>query len=155
MDFQKIKRIIKMVEEADIASLKISSDDSTIEVTKATQVVAQAPNVVTTVQAQAPTVSAAPVAVQAEPEGVADSVDDGDIVIESPMVGTVYLAPKPEEDNFVSVGQTVSKGAVRCLVEAMTLFNEIESEVSGSVTKVLVENGQTVEYGQPLFAIKP
>lgn len=155
MDFQKIKRIIKMVEEADIASLKISSDDSTIEVTKATQVVAQAPNVVTTVQAQAPTVSAAPVAVQAEPEGVADAVDDGDIVIESPMVGTVYLAPKPEEDNFVSVGQTVSKGAVLCLVEAMKLFNEIESEVSGSVTKILVENGQTVEYGQPLFAIKP
>lgn len=155
MDFQKIKRIIKMVEEADIASLKISSDDSTIEVTKATQVVAQAPNVVTTVQAQAPTVSAAPVAVQAEPEGVADAVDDGDIVIESPMVGTVYLAPKPEEPNFVSAGQTVSKGSVLCLVEAMKLFNEIESEVSGSVTKVLVENGQTVEYGQPLFAIKP
>ena len=152
MDFQKIKRIIKMVEEADIASLKISSDDSTIEVTKATQVVAQAPNVVTTVQAQAP---AAPVAVQAEPEGVSEAVDDGDIVIESPMVGTVYLAPKPEEDNFVSVGQTVSKGAVLCLVEAMKLFNEIESEVSGSVTKILVENGQTVEYGQPLFAIKP
>ncbi|MDA0944835.1 MAG: acetyl-CoA carboxylase biotin carboxyl carrier protein [bacterium] len=152
MDFQKIKRIIKMVEEADIASLKISSDDSTIEVTKATQVVAQAPNVVTTVQAQAP---AAPVAVQAEPEGVADAVDDGDIVIESPMVGTVYLAPKPEEPNFVSAGQTVSKGSVLCLVEAMKLFNEIESEVSGSVTKVLVENGQTVEYGQPLFAIKP
>jgi acetyl-CoA carboxylase biotin carboxyl carrier protein len=152
MDFQKIKRIIKMVEEADIASLKISSDDSTIEVTKATQVVAQAPNVVTTVQAQAP---AAPVAVQAEPEGVADAVDDGDIVIESPMVGTVYLAPKPEEPNFVSAGQTVSKGSVLCLVEAMKLFNEIESEVSGSVTKILVENGQTVEYGQPLFAIKP
>jgi acetyl-CoA carboxylase biotin carboxyl carrier protein len=152
MDFQKIKRIIKMVEEADIASLKISSDDSTIEVTKATQVVAQAPNVVTTVQAQAP---AAPVAVQAEPEGVADAVDDGEIVIESPMVGTVYLAPKPEEPNFVSAGQTVSKGSVLCLVEAMKLFNEIESEVSGSVTKILVENGQTVEYGQPLFAIKP
>ena len=152
MDFQKIKRIIKMVEEADIASLKISSDDSTIEVTKATQVAVAAPNVVTTVQAQAPV---APVAVQAEPESVSEAVDDGDIVIESPMVGTVYLAPKPEEPNFVSVGQTVSKGSVLCLVEAMKLFNEIESEVSGSVTKILVENGQTVEYGQPLFAIKP
>ena len=153
MDFQKIKRIIKMVEEADIASLKISSDDSTIEVTKATQVAVPAPNMVTTVQATAP--AAAPAVQQVDAEPAESVADDGDIVVESPMVGTVYLAPKPEEPNFVSVGQTVSKGSVLCLVEAMKLFNEIEADVSGSVTKILVENGQTVEYGQPLFAIKP
>lgn len=151
MDFQKIKRIIKMVEDADIASLKISSDDSTIEVTKATPITVPAQNLVTTVPTPVPVVVDAPI--QAEPAKA--SVDDGDIIVESPMVGTVYLTPKPEEDNFVSVGQTVSKGAVLCLVEAMKLFNEIESEVSGSITKILVENGQTVEYGQPLFAIKP
>ncbi len=142
-----------MVEEADIASLKISSDDSTIEVTKATQVAVPAPNVVTTVQAAAP--PAAPAGQQAEVEPADAIADDGNIVIESPMVGTVYLAPKPEEPNFVSVGKTVSKGSVLCLVEAMKLFNEIEADISGSVTKILVENGQTVEYGQPLFAIKP
>tara|TARA_Y100000389_G_scaffold185093_1_gene204152 strand:- start:913 stop:1368 length:456 start_codon:yes stop_codon:yes gene_type:complete len=151
MDFQKIKRIIKMVEDADIASLKISSDDSTIEVTKATPITMPAQNLVTTVPTPVP--AAAEIQTQVEPAQTPEN--DGDIIIESPMVGTVYLTPKPEEDNFVSIGQTVSKGAVLCLVEAMKLFNEIESEVSGSITKILVENGQTVEYGQPLFAIKP
>ena len=157
MDLQEIKRIIKMVESADITSLKLKQDDLTIEVSKEgatapTTVIAQAP--------VAPTPVAAPVATPTAPASAPDSsaaetsADDGLTPITSPMVGTFYAAPNPDSPAFVKAGDSIQKGGVVCIVEAMKLFNEIESDVSGTIEKVLIENGQPVEFGQPLFLVR-
>lgn len=157
MDLQEIKRIIKMVESADITSLKLKQDDLTIEVSKEgatapTTVIAQAP--------VAPAPVAAPVATPTAPAPAPDSpaaetpAGDGLTPITSPMVGTFYAAPNPDSPAFVKAGDSIQKGGVVCIVEAMKLFNEIESDVSGTIEKVLIENGQPVEFGQPLFLVR-
>ncbi|TNE88970.1 MAG: acetyl-CoA carboxylase biotin carboxyl carrier protein, partial [Deltaproteobacteria bacterium] len=100
-------------------------------------------------------VAAAPAAAPA-PAANAPAADDPNLkTIESPMVGTFYRAPNPDADVFVKVGDSVSPGKVLCIVEAMKLMNEIESEVSGTIVEILVENGQPVQFGQPLFKIRP
>jgi acetyl-CoA carboxylase biotin carboxyl carrier protein len=93
-----------------------------------------------------------PMAVVAAPVVVAEAVEEGHIV-KSPMVGTFYRSPSPGSPSFIEVGQTVSDGQTLCIIEAMKLLNEIESDAAGVVKKILVENGQPVEYGQPLFLI--
>ncbi|MEM7627779.1 MAG: acetyl-CoA carboxylase biotin carboxyl carrier protein, partial [Planctomycetota bacterium] len=98
--------------------------------------------------------AAAPAAGPAADDGDADS-DDGTITIDSPMVGTFYTSSSPDAEAFVSVGDTVKPDDVVCIVEAMKVFNEIKADVSGKVVEVLVETGQAVEFGQPLFKIKP
>ena len=138
VDWELIKKLIKVVKDEEISGLAIEEGGVKYEVRREPGgVVAHHPVPVT-----APHVSAVP------------AEEDGLVAITSPMVGTFYRAPSPEAPAFVETGHEVEPGKVVCIVEAMKLFNEIEAEVRGKVVKVLVENGQPVEYGQKLFLIK-
>ena len=156
MDFKEIKRLISLVEEANISHFSIEEDGVKMEVRKEFNTVAQAP-VVNTVAVPAPQAVAAPAAAP-EPELFpaedAPAAGSGIIEVKSEMVGTFYISPSPDSPPFVKVGDSVSSGQVICIIEAMKLFNEIESDASGVVEKVCVENGQPVEFGQVLFHLR-
>lgn len=156
VDLRKIKKLIELIEGSkDIASLRISEDGQEIEIAKqpttaqATQVIATAP--VAPMPAEQPAVekSAASAANAPATEDFSDKH-----VVGSPMVGTVYISPAPGADPFVEVGQSVNKGDVICLVEAMKMYNQIEADKSGTITARLVENAAPVEFNQPLFIIE-
>jgi len=147
MDLKQIKRIINLVESSKVTSLMIEQNGIKIEVKKESVSVNGTP-MIQQVMSESP--------VKADPKAVKESEtkDDNCVAIQSPMVGTFYTTPNPESDPFVRVGDKISKGQVVCIVEAMKLFNEIESEVSGTVEKILVDNTTPVEYGQDLFLIR-
>jgi acetyl-CoA carboxylase biotin carboxyl carrier protein len=162
MDEARLKRLIRMVEESDIEELEIDRPFGRIRITK--RRAAEAP---TTVSFAAGS-SAPATAPAAPPAGPAPAPDPGDgdgkgtaerdpalVAIVAPMVGTFYEAPAPGAKPYVTVGERVSSGQVVCIVEAMKLMNEVQSEVAGKVTEVLVENGQAVEYGQELYLVAP
>ncbi len=147
VDFDLIKKLIKVLEDADITALSVEENGKKIEVRRekgAAQVIAPVP---------APAVHHAPATSQVSAKAEA-SEDEGLIAVTSPMVGTFYRAPSPESPPYVEIGDQVATGKVVCIIEAMKLFNEIEAEVSGKLVKVLVENGQPVEYGQKLMLLK-
>jgi len=151
IDLRKIKKLIELVEESQIASLKISENGETIEISK--------PVSTTSFAAPAPMMAhhiAAPVAAtETAAQKKAAAADDTDLHrVTSPMVGTVYLSPTPGADPFIKVGQSVKQGQTLCLVEAMKMYNQIEADKSGTVTACLVENASPVEFGQPLFIIE-
>ena len=145
LDIRKLKELVRLMVTNDLTELDLR--DSEEQVTLRRLGPEQAPQVVT-----APTdvVAAAPSA-PAEPE----PAEQGLITIETPMVGTFYSAPNPDAPPFVTVGATVEPETIVCLVEAMKIFNEIKAECSGTVARVLVKNGESVEFGQPMFLIKP
>lgn len=151
MDLRKLKTLIDLVEGSGIAELEISEGEERVRITRtvapAQQVYAPAPQQYQP-QAVAATVAAAPV-VAAEPAPV---VATGHAV-KSPMVGTFYRSSTPGAESFVEIGQAVKSGETLCIIEAMKLLNEIEADQSGVITAILVENGQPVEFGQPLFVI--
>ena len=148
MDLRKLKKLIDLVQESGIGEIEITEGEEKVRISRQ---VAGPPVFMASpgMQPMAMSGAAAPAAPQAaapiEPKGHA---------LKSPMVGTFYRAPSPGAPSFVEVGQTVSKGQTLCIIEAMKLLNEIESDVAGSVKAILVENGQPVEYGQPLFLIE-
>jgi len=144
MNIKEIKKLIKLVEESSISGLCVTEGENTIDIQK--QSVQQSAIVAAPVVAAA---SAAPVQETAEADIPSDLTP-----IESPMVGVFYDRPTPDSDNYVSVGDKVSKGQIVCIVEAMKLFNEIESDVEGIVEKILVKNEEPVEFGQPLFLVR-
>lgn len=140
MDLRKLKKLIDLVEESGISELEITEGEEKVRIVKSGRGLAEAAAVpVAQVQAMAPVAAASP-----EPEGQA---------IKSPMVGTFYRAASPEAKPFVEVGDTVKKGQPVCIIEAMKLMNEIESDADGVVKAILVENGQPVEYGEPLIVL--
>lgn len=152
MDIRKIKKLVELLESSNLAEIEISEDNESIRLSRHSTV-APAPVYAPPPAAAAPAPAAAPAASsQAAPPPV-DDVGDGQI-IRSPMVGTFYAAPNPESEAFVRVGQEIKEGDVVCMVEAMKMFNQIESEVSGVVSSILVENGQPVEFDQPLFVVR-
>ncbi len=155
MNENYIKKLIKLVEESEIESLEISSWGKKVKITQrlGSSANGQA-GVPAYVQPMAAPLAPAPVAT-APAADAAPAVDDKLIPVISPMVGTFYSAPSPDSDPYVSVNQKVSNGDVVCIVEAMKLMNEIEAEASGRIVKILVENGQPVEYGQTIFLIDP
>ncbi len=146
MDLRKLKTLIELVESSGIAELEISEGEERVRITRSPssmmQQVYAAPQQMIAPAPQ-PAVPAEP-AKAAEPEGHA---------VKSPMVGSFYRCPSPGAKSFVEVGQNVSVGDTLCIIEAMKLLNEIESDKAGVVKAILVENGQAVEYGQPLFII--
>lgn len=150
MDLRKLKKLIDLVEASGIAELEITEGEEKVRIAKsiagAPMMMAPPPPVFHAAAGPAP---AAPPAV-AEPAD--DAVPEGHIV-RSPMVGTFYRAPAPGAKVFVEVGQTVSAGDTLCIIEAMKLLNEIEADQGGVIKAILVENGQPVEYGEPLFVI--
>ena len=152
MDLRKLKTLIELVEGSGIAELEISEAEERVRITR-TVAAAQQLHPVASPQAAAPApvaASVAAVAVAAEP--VKTPAAEGHVV-KSPMVGTFYRSASPGSKPFVDVGQSVNSGDTLCIIEAMKLLNEIESDKTGTITAVLVENGQPVEFGQPLFVI--
>ena len=146
MDLRKLKTLIDLVSESNVSELEITEADGKVRIVKAgaTPVVMAAP-----VMQQAALPVAAPVA--AEAPAVAEETGH---VVKSPMVGTFYRASSPGAKAFAEVGDQVKAGQAVCIIEAMKIMNEIESDQDGTITKILVENGQPVEYGQPLFIVE-
>jgi len=149
MDLRKLKKLIDLVQESGISELEVTEGEEKVRIAK--HLAAPAPMSYAPAPIQA---AAAPIAgVAAAPaENPADALPSGHIV-KSPMVGTFYRSSAPGAKPFVDVGQNVAEGEALCIIEAMKLMNEIESDASGTIKAILVENGQPVEYGQPLFVI--
>lgn len=153
MDLRKLKTLIELVEDSGIAELEISEGEERVRITRT---VAMAPHMVAApapqaIVAAAPAPAVAPAAA-APVEPAKPAAPEGHLV-KSPMVGTFYRAASPGAKPFVDVGQSVNKGDTLCIIEAMKLLNEIEADQGGVIKAILVENGQPVEYGQPLFVI--
>ena len=151
MDLRKLKKLIDLVEESGIAELEVTEGEEKVRITRTTN------NTVTYAQPMqyAPAPMPAPAAPAAAPAVVAaveNALPEGHVV-KSPMVGTFYRKPSPDAANFVEVGHSVNAGDTICIIEAMKLLNEIESDKGGVIKAILVENGQPVEYGEPLFII--
>jgi acetyl-CoA carboxylase biotin carboxyl carrier protein len=159
MDLRKLKKLIDLVQESGIGEIEITEGEEKVRISRQ---VAGTPIVMAPAMSQMPMgmVPAAPgsYAATGPSAGAAAPAaappEQTGHVLKSPMVGTFYRAPSPGAPAFVEVGQQVTKGQTLCIIEAMKLLNEIESDVSGTVKAVLVENGQPVEYGQPLFTIE-
>ncbi len=147
MDIRKVKKLIELLEESDIAEIEIHEGEESVRISRASSLT---PAVVA-----ATPVAAAPIPAAAQPAPGAPSVapEPEGHVIRSPMVGTFYRAPSPGAKSFVEDGQTVSAGDTLCIIEAMKILNQIESDTSGKIVQILVENGQPVEYNEPLFVI--
>jgi acetyl-CoA carboxylase biotin carboxyl carrier protein len=149
MDLRKLKKLIDLVQESGIGEIEITEGEEKVRISRQSSAPAGVMMASQPVQALVPgaqaAMPAAPAAPPPQPAGHS---------LKSPMVGTFYRAPSPGAPPFVEVGQSVSKGQTLCIIEAMKLLNEIESDVSGTVRAILVENGQPVEYGQPLFRIE-
>lgn len=161
MELKEIQALIKFVSQNGVDEVEINRKDFKLHIKKnTTQVTAQvtAPAAVQTIAAPAPVhVASAPASTAAPVAKAETSVESNSNLVEikSPMVGTFYRAANPESPSFANVGDDVNPGKVVCIIEAMKLFNEIESEVKGKIVKVLVDNATPVEYDQPLFLVEP
>ena len=147
MDLRKLKALIELVQSSGISELEITEGEERVRINR-TGVPVAAPGMMMQAVPHQQMMAAPAVAVAAPVE----VVEEGHIV-KSPMVGTFYRSPSPGSPSFIEVGQTVSEGQTLCIIEAMKLLNEIESDAAGVVKKILVESGQPVEYGQPLFVV--
>lgn len=154
MDIRKLKKLIELVEASDVAELEITEGEDTVRIGRYSQAVGVQP-------APAAAPPSTPAAVPASPPDTApepakpeagDAAPDGK-TINSPMVGTFYRAPAPDADAFVEVGDTVKAGDTLCIIEAMKMLNQIEAEEAGTISAILADNGQPVEYDHPLFVI--
>jgi acetyl-CoA carboxylase biotin carboxyl carrier protein len=162
LKIQEIRELIKLVDQSSISDFEYEHAGSKITMNKtgATGAVSQPvmqqaqPVQATPAAVQVPTPASAP-AVETKAEATPKEMDSNLHKIVSPMVGTFYAASSPDADNYVNVGDKVKNDTVVCIVEAMKLFNEIEAEVKGEIVEILVENGQLVEFGQPLYLVKP
>lgn len=166
---QEIRELIKLIDESSITEFKYETDNAEVHLKKGTGEAPAAPTAQPSVVQ--PTEQSAPASTSEKPEAASqpektaekpaekqeeavDTPTDYDHEITSPMVGTFYASPSPDEDPYVKTGDRVEGNSVVCIVEAMKLFNEIEAEVNGEIVEILVEDGELVEYGQPLFRIK-
>lgn len=152
MDLRKIKKLIELLEESQLTEIEIHEGEESVRLSRQPAAPAAPAPVFQAPIAAAP-VAAPAVAPAAEPAGSEPGLPEGE-VIRSPMVGTYYASPNPETAPFVKVGSRVSVGDTLCLVEAMKMFNQIEAEMAGEVVAVLVEDGQPVEYDEPLFVVR-
>jgi len=151
MDLRKLKTLIDLVQNSGISELEISEGEEKIRIAKHFT----AAPATTMVHMPVATAAAAPIAVAPAPTSAAEAIPaqfEGH-VMKAPMVGTFYRSSSPDASPFVEVGQTVKEGDTLCVIEAMKLMNEIEADVSGVIKAIQVENGQAVEYGQPMFVI--
>jgi len=153
MDINLIKKLIRLVEKSEITEFSISQGDTKIKISKNHSNIQ---SVITTPQQVIPqNVAESSEVTEKKPEKTEEKTSEENLhEVRSPIVGTFYRAPAPDADPYVQVGDSVQSGTVLCIVEAMKLMNEIESDVSGKIVKILVENATPVEYNQPLFLIK-
>lgn len=152
MDLRKIKSLIQLLEESDVAEIEISEGEESVRISRTSSAAVPAP------QIHVPVPAAAPAAAPTEPLPDAEEESPGDDLparhrVVSPMVGTFYSAPSPGAKPFVNVGDQVAEGDTLCIVEAMKMLNRIEADKGGAVRAILVENAMPVEYGQALFII--
>lgn len=157
MDIRKVKKLIELLEESNLSELEIQEGEESVRLSRHPTGAQAAPQYLAPQPQQpAPPPQAGhatqPAAGQSAPEGEA-ALPEGH-VIRAPMVGTFYSSPSPDADPFVTKGDTVTEGDTLCMIEAMKMFNQIEAEVSGKVAAILVDNGQPVEFDQPLFVIQ-
>jgi len=158
MNVKDIKDIMAAFAKNDLNELKVENEGFTLKLKKEKQVIQQSVVPVQQIISDLPmTNQQAPQLIQSEVSNKPnDEIDETDlIIVNSPIIGTFYRASNPEANAYVNVGDNVSKGQVLCIIEAMKIMNEIESEVEGSVVKVYAKNAEAVEFGQKLFAIKP
>jgi acetyl-CoA carboxylase biotin carboxyl carrier protein len=152
MDIRKVKKLIELLEESGIAEIEINEGEESVRISRYSQ---NAPVAAPVQYAAAPV--AAPAAAPAAAAPAAKVEDDGipsGHLVNSPMVGTFYTAPSPGAKDFAKVGDSVSEGDTICIIEAMKILNQIEADKSGTIKAILVENGQPVEFGQPLIVIE-
>ncbi len=159
-DLKTLKQLVRLMVDNDLTELDLEGDGEKVRLRRKNggpdvqYVPAAAPAPVVSAPAPAPAV-AATAAAPADGASAPPDEDEGLVPIKCPMVGTFYTAPSPEAEAFVKVGDSITAESVVCIVEAMKVFNEIKAEASGVIAKILVENGQAVEFDQPLFMIKP
>src|SRR5699024_1474145 len=158
LNMDEIREIIKLIDQSSIDEFTYETSGATISMKKNENTVSQTPEkeVHKKVQsADTPSLVDIKPEIQEEPKEEQTEIKiDYDYEIVSPMIGTLYSAPSPEREDYVTVGSKVEKDSIVCIVEAMKLFNEIEAEVKGEIVEILVEDGELVEYGQPLFRVK-
>jgi len=154
MDLRKLKTLIDLVAESGIAEIEVTEGEDKVRIVKhALAPVAPVALAPAPVAMAAPAAAPAPAAAAPAPAAAPVPEPVSGHIVKSPMVGTFYRSPGPDAKPFVEVGQAVKPGDTLCIIEAMKLLNEIEAEVSGTVKEILVQNGQPVEYGQPLFVV--
>ena len=154
MDIRKIKKLIELLDESGVAEIEIKEGEESVRISRQQAVVAQAPQQFMAAPAPVAAPTTAPVAAAATEEAPAAEAEISGHKITSPMVGTFYRSASPGAPVFTEVGQSVSEGDTLCILEAMKILNQIEADKSGTVKAILVENGQPVEFGQPLFIIE-
>lgn len=158
MDIKDIQNLIKFVSKAEVSEVKYKTKDFEITIKTplaGSEVNYAQPAVYHTAPQQVAAPVQAPAAVASTEKAEAVSDDSKYLTIKSPMIGTFYRKPSPDKDVFVNVGDEVSNGKIVCVIEAMKLFNQIESEISGKIVKILVDDATPVEYDQPLFLVDP
>jgi acetyl-CoA carboxylase biotin carboxyl carrier protein len=159
MELKEIQNLIKFVAKSGVNEVHVEMGETKVTIKTGGDVVQQvvtAPAAIEVATPAAPVAAQAPAAEPAPPAPAAATAEnDNHITIKSPIIGTFYRKPSPDKPNFVEAGDQVNEGDVLCVVEAMKLFNEIESEVSGTIVKVLVDDSSPVEFDQPLFIIDP
>jgi acetyl-CoA carboxylase biotin carboxyl carrier protein len=151
MDLRKLKKLIDLVQESGIAELEITEGEEKVRINRVG--IPGHPGFMAMPQSSPPAAPAAPAAAATAPVAAESPVEAEGHIVKSPMVGTFYRSSAPGAKPFVEIGQNINAGETLCIIEAMKLLNEIEADQSGVVKKVMVENGQPVEYGQPLFII--
>lgn len=153
-DVRRIRRLIELMNDHDLQEMDLRQGDTRIQLRRAGDPVVTAPPMAGPPPAPAPIAPAPAAATPAPSAAPAPADDPNTTVIKSPMVGTFYAASDPDSAPYVKVGDPIGKETTVCIVEAMKVFNEIQAEVAGTITAVLVENGEPVEFGQPLFKVK-
>jgi acetyl-CoA carboxylase biotin carboxyl carrier protein len=152
MDIRKVKKLIELLEESDVAEIEIHEGEESVRISRHGSVPVAAAATVAMPQAPAP--AAQPAAAAPAPAAEESSDEIQGHAVKSPMVGTFYRSPSPGSKPFIEVGQQVAVGDTLCIIEAMKILNQIESDKSGTVKQILVENGEPVEYNEPLFVIE-
>jgi len=150
MDIRKVKKLIELLEESNIEEIEIAEGEESIRISRTSRIAQNAGIQYTPQMMAAPAAAPAPVAA---PAPDAAPVVSADHAVKSPMVGTFYRSPAPTSPSFVEVGQKVNAGDTICIIEAMKMMNQIEADKSGTVTAILIENGEPVEFDQPLITI--
>lgn len=156
MDIRKVKKLIELLEESSIAEIEIKEGEEAVRISRASQTAPPAPAIaqpmITAVTPPAPPAQEGH-ATPEQPPGTAPDISGH--VVESPMVGTFYRSPSPETPPFVEEGKKVKQGDTICIIEAMKMMNHIEAPVAGTISRILIENGEPVEFGQAMIAIDP
>jgi acetyl-CoA carboxylase biotin carboxyl carrier protein len=154
MDIRKVKKLIELLEESGIAEIEIKEGEESVRISRMPSGASMAPVQMYAPPALAAAPAAAPVAATAAGAALAGGPKSSDHVVPAPMVGTYYAAPSPGAKPYVEIGDEVKVGQVLCIIEAMKMMNQIESDKAGKVTAIMVQNGDPVEFGQPLFVIE-